>query len=125
MIKIELEYILNTSAKVLFPRLSSSSGLSEWFADDVSVKDGVNFTFTWGETHEKATLLDRKPYTSVRFKWLHIEDSDAYFEFKLETHDLTRDLALIITDFVNEDEKDSAIELWESQINELKSIIGA
>ena len=44
--KFELEYSLNTSPGVLFSRLSSASGLSEWFAENVDVK-GHLFTFYW------------------------------------------------------------------------------
>ena len=44
--KIELEYLINCSPKVLFNRLSTASGLAEWFADDVSV-NGKKFTFFW------------------------------------------------------------------------------
>ena len=36
--KIELEYIFSSSVKVLFSRLSTPAGLSEWFADDVFQK---------------------------------------------------------------------------------------
>ncbi len=43
--KYDLEYTLNCSPKVLFSRLSTAAGLSEWFADDVTV-EGNLFTFT-------------------------------------------------------------------------------
>jgi uncharacterized protein YndB with AHSA1/START domain len=48
-VKIQLEYIINCSPKVLFNRLSSASGLAEWFAEDVRVK-GKRFTFIWEGT---------------------------------------------------------------------------
>ena len=38
--------------------------------------------------------------------------------------ELTGDVALLITDFSEEDEKDDAIDLWDSQISELKHTIG-
>ncbi|MGB0194868.1 MAG: START-like domain-containing protein, partial [Schleiferiaceae bacterium] len=34
-VKFELEFPLRASPKMLFPFLSSPSGLSEWFCDDV------------------------------------------------------------------------------------------
>ncbi len=35
--RIELEFSLNTPQHLLFNRLSTPSGLSEWFADNVNV----------------------------------------------------------------------------------------
>ena len=58
--KIELEYIFSSSVKVLYSRLSTPAGLSEWFADDVSQK-GEKFTFMWDKSEHPATLLEAKP----------------------------------------------------------------
>lgn len=124
MIKIEIEYILNSSPRVLFNRLSTPSGLSEWFADDVTVKDNI-YTFIWEGIEEKAELLAKKDLSFVKFKWLDSEFEEAYFEFKLYTHEITNQIALIITDFVLEDEREETIELWETQVNKLKYILGA
>jgi uncharacterized protein YndB with AHSA1/START domain len=120
--KIELEYIVNTSPKVLFNRLSTPSGLAEWFADDVNLK-GKIFTFFWDNSEQKAEIIHRKDLKCVRFRWLE-ESEDEYFEFRLTKDELTGDLALIVTDFADEDEKEDAIELWNSQISELKHAIG-
>ena len=37
----QLEYPLNSSIKILYERLSTISGLSEWFADDVTLAEKV------------------------------------------------------------------------------------
>ncbi len=124
MLKIEIEYIINSSPKVLFKRLASPSGLSEWFADDVSVVNNI-YTFIWDGIEEQAELIASKDLSFVRFKWLDSEFEEAYFEFKIITHELTNELSLIITDFVIDNEKDETIELWETQINNLKYILGA
>lgn len=123
MIKIEIEYILNSSTRVLFNRLSTATGLAEWFADDVLVKDN-KYTFVWDGIEETAELIGSKDLSFVRFKWIESEFEEAYFEFKILTHDLTNEIALIITDFVLEDEHDETIELWETQVNKLKYILG-
>ena len=52
-IQIQLEYTVNCSPKVLFNRLSTAAGLTEWFADDVRVKGNL-FTFIWGDTSQSA-----------------------------------------------------------------------
>ena len=122
--KYELEYTMNCSPKVLFSRLSTPEGLSEWFAENVNV-DGDLFTFYWNSAESEARLSALKENKLVRFEWLNLEnDEENYFEFRLNTDELTGDLALIITDFADEDEKDDAIYLWDSQINDLKRILG-
>lgn len=120
--KIELEYIVNTSPKVLFNRLSTPSGLAEWFADDVNQKGKV-YTFVWDNIEQEAELLHRKDLKCVRFRWLD-ENEEDYFEFRLTKDELTGDMALIVTDFADEDEKEDTIDLWNSQIADLKHLIG-
>ena len=53
--RIELEYTINTIPKILYYRLSNPSGLEEWFAKKVIVKDGV-YTFKWDKSEQKAKL---------------------------------------------------------------------
>jgi len=123
-LKYELEYTLNCSPKVLFSRLSTPEGLSEWFADDVTI-EGNLFTFHWSKTEFKARLELVKENKLVKFVWIDEADKETnYFEFKIIVHDITGDLALIITDFAEPDEKEDAIYLWDSQINDLKRILG-
>jgi len=123
MKKFELEYVLHASQKVIFDRLSTASGLAEWFADDVNQK-GKNFTFFWDGSEQEAKLLTKKDNRLVRFQWTESDDDEIYFEFRLEIDALTNDLSLIITDFAEEEEIDESIELWDSQIAELKHILG-
>ncbi len=125
-LKYELEYTLNCSPKVLFSRLSTPEGLSEWFADDVTIDDNI-FTFHWNKTEFKARLSSVRENKLVRFDWTDDgEDKETnYFEFRIVVHDLTGDLALIITDFAEPDEKEDAIYLWDTQINDLKRVLGS
>ena len=124
-LKYELEYTLNCSPKVLFSRLSTPEGLSEWFADDVTI-EGNLFTFHWSKTEFKARLESVKENKLVRFEWTddEVDKETNYFEFKIIVHDITGDLALIITDFAEPDEKEDAIYLWDSQISDLKRLLG-
>lgn len=122
--KYELEYTLNCSPKVLFSRLSTPEGLCEWFADNVSV-DGDIFTFYWKKSESKARLIAHKENKLVRFEWLDSDDkSTNYFEFRINIEELTGSLALIITDFAEPEEKEDAIFLWDSQISDLKRLLG-
>lgn len=121
--KYQLEFEFRSSVRILYNYLSSPSGLSEWFADDVTVNDNT-YTFIWGKTFEAAELLFRKDPTVVRFKWLDSEP-ETYFEFEIVTDDLTSDVALVITDFAEEEEIPEQSLLWESQIQNLRHLIGS
>ncbi|MCJ7696029.1 MAG: START-like domain-containing protein [Anaerolineaceae bacterium] len=121
--KYELEYTLNTSPNILFNRLSTPEGLSEWFADNVNLRKG-KYTFIWEDTEQEASVLQRKANKFIRFQWDEDDKEEAYFEFRIHTDELTGDVALLITDFAEEDEKEDAADLWDSQISELKQAIG-
>ena len=100
-----MEYTLNCSPKVLFSRLSTPEGLGEWFAEKVDA-DGDLFTFFWNNSESKARLAAIKENKLVRFEWIGMENEESnYFEFRINIEELTGDLALIITDFTEEDEK--------------------
>jgi len=122
--KITLEYTLNSSPKVLFPRLSTPGGLSEWFADNVNIT-GSLFSFFWDKSEQKAEIIQKKENKYIRFRWVDSEDPESHwFEFRISTDELTGDTALIITDFADDEDRDSTIELWNSQIAKLKHVIG-
>lgn len=123
--KFELEYPVHASSKLLFEFLSSPSGLSEWFADDVNIsKDGI-YTFYWDKAEQKAKMLARKENTYIRFKWLD-EPKDTFFEFRIEIDDLTSDVALIITDHAEDEQAMQAAKLlWNSQVSELLHSLGS
>jgi uncharacterized protein YndB with AHSA1/START domain len=120
--KYELEYVLNTSPAILYNRLATPEGLSEWFADNVNLKKG-RFTFHWEGTQQEASVLQKKANKYIRFRWMD-EDEEEYFEFRIRIDELTGDVALLITDFAEEGEQDDAIDLWDTQISELKHAIG-
>lgn len=123
-VKINLEYIINCSPKVLYNRLSTASGLTEWFADDVRVR-GKRFTFIWDDSEQTAEMTLHKENRLVRFNWIDDEDEGAYFEFKITRDELTGDVSLLITDFAEEDETDETQGLWDSQVADLKHVLGS
>jgi uncharacterized protein YndB with AHSA1/START domain len=121
--KIELEYYIKTTPRVIFPRLSTPGGLSEWFADNVTIKGQHEYSFHWDNTIQKAEQTYVRENQAVKYEWLG-EDEPNYFEFRLKTDELTGELALIVTDFAEDDEKDGTIELWDTQIAKLKHTLG-
>ena len=56
----QLEYPLHSSVKILYERLSTISGLSEWFADDVNINREGIYTFTWEGSSQDAELISKK-----------------------------------------------------------------
>ena len=122
--KFEIEYIINTSPTILFNCLSTPSGLSEWFADDVNIKDD-RYTFFWDGSEETAILKTIRKGDSIKFQWEDDEGDDCYFEMTIKIDDLTKDVALIITDFAEGDEEqEEAKLLWDNNIVKLKQAIG-
>ena len=121
-IRIQLEYVINCSPKVLYNRLSSASGLTEWFAEDVRVK-GKKYTFIWEGMEQRAEMTLHKENRLVRFTWL--DEEDTYFEFRITQDELTGDVSLIVVDFVEPGEEDEAKGLWDTQIADLKHVIGS
>lgn len=124
--QIQLEYIVNCSPKVLFNRLSTAAGLTEWFADDVRVK-GNRFTFIWGSMNEEAEKKIHRENKMVRYEWVGDDENkdESYFEFIINQDDLTNDVSLTIIDFADDDEVDETISLWDSQISTLKHLLGS
>ena len=125
MIKYSVEFPIKSSVKILFNAISTPSGLSEWFADDVNWK-GNNYTFIWDDGQQEAELKKKINNYFVRFKWIDDENDDTYFEFKIDIDSITNDVILIITDFAeNEDEQEHEINLWNTQIQALMKSIGS
>jgi len=127
-IKLELEYVLKTSINVLENLLTTPSGLSKWFADDVFIKDDI-YTFKWGNSLEKARLISLKKNKSIRWRWLHHETQDnaedCYFELEYNLAPLTKDVILKVNVFNCDEEEDDIRMLWENDIEELRRVLGA
>lgn len=123
--KVSLEYELNSPPSILFQRLSTPHGLSEWFADDVNISGNI-FTFIWDDDIKKAELVENKRNKLVKFKWLDGSSSSCHFSFELIRDEMTGVLALHVTeDIAENNEADDTITLWNHQIGELKRVLGA
>ena len=119
------EVPIKTSVGILYDMLTTPSGLSDWFCDDVNI-DGDVYSFFWEGETESAELLRKSKNEFVRFKWVEDEEDDTYFELRIKIDAITKDAALVITDFADtEEEVEENTLLWESQISDLKRVIGA
>ena len=125
LIKYTLEFPINSSVNILYKRLSTPSGLSEWFADDVVIKNKI-FTFFWENSKQEAKLLKLKTNQFIRLKWEDNYTKEDYFEFLIQIDEMTSDVSLMITDFAeDEQDQEEQTELWNNQISALKSAIGS
>ena len=125
-IKYELEFLLRTSSKALDNMLFTPAGLSEWFADDVSIKDDI-LTFEWEGSEEEARILSKKISDKIKWQWIEDEEDgiDSFCELKYQVDPMTKAVILNITDFAEESDIEESKRLWEQQIGELKRVLGA
>jgi len=68
--KFVTEYELRASPKMLFPYISSASGLSQWFAAKVNTMPEHRFDFQWDNESHFARQVSLRQNKSVRFEFL-------------------------------------------------------
>jgi uncharacterized protein YndB with AHSA1/START domain len=125
-IKYELEFPITSSPQLLYQYISTPSGLSEWFADNVNSR-GEFFTFIWDDSEEKARISSKKTGEKVKFRWVdeNNNDSDYYFELRILVDEITKDVSLMVVDFAEEDDIQESKQLWENQVSDLKHVLGS
>jgi len=123
-IKYEMEFPIQVSPSLLYQYISTPSGMSEWYADNVNSR-GEYFTFMWEGSEEKAKLLGKKSGERIKFRWLDDEDTDYFFELRIQVDEITKDVSLMITDYGEDDEIDEGKMLWENMVSNLKQILGS
>ncbi len=124
--KYELEIPITSSPQLLYQYISTPSGLSEWFADNVNSR-GEFFTFIWDDSEEKARMSSKKSGERIKFRWVDDEnkDSEYYFELRILVDEITKDVSIMVVDFAYEDDLEEAKQLWENQISDLKHVLGS
>ena len=124
--KYEMEFVIQASPSLIYTYISTPSGLSEWFADNVNSR-GELFTFIWDGSEEQAKLLSKKNGERVKFRWLSDDEdgSTCYFEIRIQVDEITKDVSLMVTDFAEDDEIEEGKMLWTNQIGSLKQVLGS
>lgn len=116
--KIILEFNMKSiPLSLLWNYISTASGLSQWFADEVIV-DHKEYTFKWKGSSQMAKVIGMRTMGYIKFRW-EDDEPHRYFELKILSDELTDTRTLVITDF-GDDVKD----IWTSQIEVLKRILG-
>jgi len=119
----ELEFIFKASPAMLYNFIGSSEGLVRWFCDAADVNK-EKYDFYWEGTKESAKLVEFEEDHFLMFKWDESEFEEEFLEFEMYKSPITNETILKITDFSDADEVDDQIELWESQIDELRKATG-
>ena len=122
--RVVMEFYLNSSPHALYELLSTPSGFSEWYCQDVDVR-GDQYTFLWDGEQEETTLIGRKLGEVIRFRRNDDEDPEAFFEFRVRIDAMTNDVCLVVTDHAWPHEVEETRNLWTSQIETLGRVLGA
>lgn len=122
--RVVMEFYMRSSPNVLFDLLSTPSGFSEWYCDDVDVR-GDQYTFKWGNDEEATTMIGRKAPEVIRFHRNDDTDEASFFEFRIRIDAMTNELALVVTDHAWPNEVEETRSLWSSQIASLMRVLGA
>ncbi|MGV9013189.1 MAG: START-like domain-containing protein [Flavobacteriales bacterium] len=121
-----LEFYLNATPASLFDLISTPSGFSEWFCDDVDVHE-TRYVFKWGAEQETAICLANKYHELMRFRWEEEEEEDpnSYFELRIRVDGMTNETCLVVTAHAWPQDVEESKALWQSQIQTLARVLGA
>lgn len=122
--RVTMEFQVNSAPNVLYELLSTPSGFSEWYCDDVNVR-GDQYTFMWNGEEEPTTMIGRKLGEVIRFHRNDDDDEAAFFEFRIRIDAMTNEVALIVTDHAWPQDVEDTRNLWASQIANLVRVLGA
>lgn len=121
-IKFNIEYEIKSSPRILYSFISEMNGLSQWFADDVTINSNV-YSFNWDDEVMQANLVTAIENKKVKFH--NIEDPDEYyFEMEIMQDAITNDVALSVTDFALPENVEERKMIWNAQIQLLHNVIG-
>jgi len=109
---------------MLYPYMSTASGLAQWFADDVNIDEDKNFTFYWDGEESRAQMTSHRTNSQVRFDFISDDEDPSYLEFKIDMNELTQEVFIRVTDYSVMDDEQELKELWESLIYSLRELVG-
>jgi uncharacterized protein YndB with AHSA1/START domain len=127
-LKFIAEFELRASPKMLFPYISSASGLSQWFAEKVNLKPEQRFDFHWDGENHPARQVSLRLNKIVKFDFTDTSDDNHdnnYVEFRIDVSDMTGTTFLHITDYSSNTDAEELQYLWEGFMDRLKEIIGS
>ncbi|UXX78020.1 START-like domain-containing protein [Reichenbachiella carrageenanivorans] len=118
------EYEIRASKKMLYPYLSTASGLAQWFADDVNIDEDKTFTIIWDGEENKAKMVSHRTNSQVKFEFVSDDEEPSYVEFKVDMNEMTQSVFIRVTDYSDMDDENELQDLWESLMTNLREIVG-
>ena len=123
------EYQINASRKMLFPYLSTATGLCQWFADDVNINNIDKTLIFILDGDERIAVIDSiKNNRYVKFRFLNDDEKpkeNDTLEFRLEINELTQSVFVRVEEYTDTDDLEESYQIWENLLSQLKEIIGA
>ncbi len=122
-VKYKMEFDMKaTPVAILWDYISTENGLKQWFADNVRISDR-EYSFMWKGYSQVARLVGMRKGLALKLQWLD-SSPKTYFEMRILTSEMTDNTVLQITDFAQDDEKEESQDLWRSQVDTLRRVIG-
>lgn len=118
------EYFLNNaSAQSVWNQISTSRGLSEWFAPKVDIT-GNDIHIFWDEVGDdrKALIVKREPKQCI--KWIWDDDPNSYISLEIVYTELSHTISLIVDDHDEGLDPETLEELWANHIERLLGTLG-
>lgn len=120
--KVTFDFPIKSSPGILFQFLTTTEGLTQWFADHVDSLEN-DFSFFWDGYEEKARMILSEEDQMVRYRMEDSEENE-FLEFKIEKSEISNSTILFVTEFVEDDEVADQALFWDTQINRLRSSLG-
>ena len=123
----EQEFEFHASANILYPYLSTLSGLEQWFAETATVKSDKIWDIVWDEEHHYAKKIVDQKNKHVKYEFLSddketVEDPNT-LEFFIEKNGFTGLNYIKVVDYSEEEDEEELIDLWEQIISGLHDIV--
>ena len=123
------DYEIHASVKMLYPYIQTASGLSEWYAEDVSINnEDKTFTFFWDDEGHRARQASHRTNHFVKFEFVPETKGDerdpSYIEFRLESNELTQSVYLKVFDYSDFEDQRELRSLWDGLVENLRKIVG-
>lgn len=124
--KFTADFEINASKKMLYPYISTASGLSQWFADDVNINEDKEYNFIYDDEDHPARMVGHRLHQYVKFEFPDEgeEDDPSYIEIHLDENEITQSMYLKVVDYSDYEDDQEQYELWEELVNNLKEIVG-
>ncbi len=118
------EYVLgNASVRSIWNQITTSKGLSEWFAPNVYI-DGKLVSVHWDEEDDKRHATISEIEKEKLIKWIWNDDCHSYISMEIIKTELTSTVSLLVDDYDVKMEYETLEQLWERHIEELRRSLG-